>query len=822
MPVFSHLSRRLQQHQHLLLLALFMGVLSALISHYKITQTLDWLWFDSTQQLSSLPPVDDIIIIEIDERSIQTLGRWPWPRDLHADLLHPLSDAKAVFFDVIFSDEDTHNPQADDAFSQALAQQKLVILPLYLEQLGHQGQLLEITPAAKFYQAVDAVGHVHVAADQDGVVRSIYLREGVGSAYWPHVSLALLDQLELNPINSAPALEPDDDTNVSNHHLIVQQDQRWLAMPSPQQGFVHFSFIDLLDESVDPEAFAGKIVFIGATASGLGDIFTTSVGSMAGVELNAWAFHALRHGKMITPVETRIATAINGLLVLCLTFWFGRMSPRGLLLSTLISISALLLLSSGLQLIAAKWMSLIPALIGIVLFYPLWSWRRLEVALDYLRLELGRIRDNSPSVDRDNFQQQQKQQREFWNTLGLSSQQQAKLALEQKSLPQSLHKLYGSELVEQTISQIFREKELANLNQQLIEKSLAQLQDAVMITDAGGHILFTNQSWNSLFSNNFEDDLLHQLNRIALAGQKSWPAILASLYIDKPSYWNQGVLDSEIDLFCQLRLSSLSGQASDTLIITLTNVSELKSAERSRLEALNFLSHDLRSPMVSVLAILELQRKRLKREQYQSPSESMHSEILSKTCEDESFLQSIELLVRKNLSYADSFLQLSRAQSLTEDQLQLCDMHAVVDSAQMQGLALAKSKSIELITQRTRHDAWVMGDHDALERAIINLLSNAIKYSNPNTQITLSIDANANHVSIAVSDQGHGIADEDIHTLFDRFTRGRKAHAEMGAGLGLNYVATVAKRHQGDIQVDSQEHQGSCFTLRIPRVNDEL
>lgn len=817
MQAFQRFARQLRQHQHLLLLALVMSLLSGSLSHNQTTQTLDWLWFDATQKLSSLPAADDMVIIEIDERSIQKLGRWPWPRNHHADILQSLKVSKAVFFDVIFSDEDTQNPQADSDFAQALSEQNTVILPLYLEQLGHQGQLLEITPTQKFYQAIDAIGHVHVAADFDGVVRSIYLREGVGSAYWPHVSLALLNQL--SPKEETP---PTSSNDSYSNHVIVQEDQRWLPMPAPEQGLVHFSFVDVLEGVVAPEALADKIIFIGATAPGLGDIFTTSVGSMAGVELNAWTFQALRHEQMIQPATNKMSTIINAVLVLCLAFWFGRMSPRSLLLATVTSISALLVTSSLLQLFGSQWISFIPALLCIVLFYPLWSWRRLEVALNYLRLELTRLRDNSQSVDREGIQQQQKQQRQFWSALGLSSQQQARLALEQKPLPVSLEKLYGTELVEQTISQISREKMLANLNQELIERSLAQLQDAVMITDAGGNILFTNQSWVSLFPNTSSDNLLQQLNRIELAGQKQWLKVLAGLYTDNPSYSNQGILDSDIDLFCQLRLSSLSGQTSDTLIITLTNVSELKSAERSRLEALNFLSHDLRSPMVSVLAILELQRKRLQRRAKENALSAMGDspDNMVSNSDDSDFLQDIELLVRKNLSYADSFLQLSRAQSLTEDKLQLCDMHAVIDAAQMQGLALAKSKSIELITQRTSLDAWVMGDHDALERAIINLLSNAVKYSDEKTQITLAISATNEEVLVAVSDQGHGIDEEDIEKLFDRFTRGKKNHEEMGAGLGLNYVATVAKRHQGQIEVNSEPNRGSCFTLRIPLEQD--
>jgi len=799
----------LSQHRHLLLLAFIMGLISALLSHHKLTESLDWLWFDATQQLSSLPSTDDLAIIEIDERSIHQLGRWPWPRDRHAQLLSQLPNSQAVFFDVIFSDPDQMNPTADREFASSLSQQSLSFLPLYLEQLGHNGQLLEITPAPLFYQAVDAVGHVHVSADRDGVVRSIFLREGVGSAFWPHISLAMLNKLQPETVASSPPQETE-----HNPHTIVQQQQRWLPMPAAQQGIVHFSFIDVVQGRISPQQFNNKIVFVGATAPGLGDIFTTSIGNMAGVELNAWAFQALRHQQLIQPLPGLDATLLNGFLVFVLCFWFGRLSPRSLLLATSVSAISLLAAAAYVQLYQQLWFSLVPASLCILTFYPLWSWRRLEVALNYLSKELTRLRDQSPHLSELDSQERQLQQRQFWQQLGLSSQRQAALAIEQAPQKVAFNKLYGSELIEQTISQIIREKEVAEINQQLIERSLEQLQDAVLIADAGGQILFTNQSWNQLFEEVRELDLLDQLQRIELPNLKQWSQVLAALFDGDRAFSSQGALNQKIDLFCQLGLSSLSGKTLDTLIITLTNVSQVKAAERSRLEALNFLSHDLRSPMVSVLAILELQRKRIQRQQKTQETDT------SITFNDEELLQSIDVLVRKNLSYADSFLHLSRAQTLTEDHLQLCDMHAVIDTAQVQGLALAKSKSIELITHRSSEDAWVMGDQDALERALINLLSNAVKYSPADTSITLSLRCEDATVCVAIEDQGHGIDAEDIDSLFDRFTRGKHPGEEMGAGLGLNYVATVAKRHQGSIKVDSQINLGSCFTLQLPRASD--
>ena len=77
-PLFQPFTHRLRQHQQLLLLALLMSLSSGLLSYFKATQTLDWLWFDTTQQFSKLPAADDIDIIEIDERRVQKLGGWTW------------------------------------------------------------------------------------------------------------------------------------------------------------------------------------------------------------------------------------------------------------------------------------------------------------------------------------------------------------------------------------------------------------------------------------------------------------------------------------------------------------------------------------------------------------------------------------------------------------------------------------------------------------------------------------------------------------------------------------------------------------------------
>jgi CHASE2 domain-containing sensor protein/nitrogen-specific signal transduction histidine kinase len=748
------------------------------MSYRNSTQTLDLLLYDSLQRFSQMPPADDLIIIDIDEKSIDALGRWPWSRKTHAELLNKLTDAgsSAVLLDIIFSDTDQSDPSSDNLFAKAIARNQHVILPLFIKQVDLHGQVIEVPPAPVFYRAAQSVGHVHVSPDSDGVIRSVFLKEGVGTAYWPHASLAILELLGRKEGFSVPGAQSlisiDEDLQVDSMHLISRDYLNYLPMPGDGQGLRHYSYVDVVSGNVDPQSLANKIVFVGAVAAGLGDIFTTSVGSMAGVELNAWMFHALRSEAFIQKASNDVQGIVNGIIVFLSLLLLGRLSPRSFLTGTSLTIISLVIVSASLQLKFQQWLSVIPAIIAIVIFYPLWNWRRLELALNFLREELNELTN---SIDQEQY-------------LIRSSKK------EEKN-----YRSVGSELITRTIDQLTEIKFLANANRRLIQQSLSELQDAVVISDLDGNIMLSNKAFNDLTETESKT-LINTLESIKLGGNQQWIEIIRRLNKEKKPFTIQGVNTiSGKDLYCQGRLVSVGHGVEDTSVITLTDVSQLKAAEKSRSEALSFLSHDLRSPMVSVLAIIERQR--------------------ALATIDQEVLDPIERLVRKNLDYADSFLQLSRAESLQSSQLLLCDLHAVFDTAQMHAMALAESKQIKLMTARMNSEAWIMAEADLLERAIINLLSNAIKYSPDGSTINFSLTAHDDEYRISVVDQGCGIAEEDMPTLFERFTRSGSQAGVSGAGLGLNFVSIVAERHQASIQVESVLGKGSCFTLALKAVD---
>lgn len=808
---------------------------------------MDWLHYDKTMQLSQLAPVDDIVIIDIDDKSISKLGRWPWPRSLHAQLLDKLTKAqsKAVVFDVLFPELDENHPESDLSFTRAIKRNGSVIMPIYLETLGQQGQVIESPPHALFYKEVQALGHVHLHAESDGIIRSVFLKEGVGTPFWPHLSLALLEQIH-SKLNDDIIPGNRDETLPTMSIGIARDFHNLLPMPSAKQGLRHYSYSDILEGSIDLKNLKEKVVFIGATAAGLGDMLATSVGSMNGVELNAWIFHALRHQQLIQTYPSFNLALITFFTVLFLVMILGQLSPRLFLIFSILSVTGILFASTGILLFCQLWLPVSSAIIGIILFFPLWSWLRAESILRFLRAEIESL--SAANGHKDVTLNRKQIAQDFLYQTGMMDRatnqetQKGKLAIQalykghgkeqglvyfwqsqlEKYALNSLHigldKHKGIEVIARTISQLKSIKENDQKNRQLIEKSLSRLQDAVCIADLCGEITFANrrfQRWiqkganvNSTPYPEESASLLRCLTQLELKSGQTWAQVVSSLYQHNKLFSDEAILRSKSDMqfLCQASLVSINETYSDTLILTFTNITQLKAAENARAEALSFLSHDLRSPMVSVLAILD---------RYHSEP-SKNEQTLSKEA-----IKQIELLVRKNLDYSESFLQLSKADALVETNMSPCDLHAVLDSAQVQAYALAASKSIQVATDRCDEDVWALGDIGLLERALSNLISNAIKFSPNGSVLRLSLKKQGQEAQLSVEDQGLGIDKQDQENVFNRFTRLKNTESIEGAGLGLNFVATVAKKHKGSISLSSELNVGSRFELHLPILSEQ-
>ncbi|MFC3963225.1 sensor histidine kinase [Nocardia jiangsuensis] len=163
-------------------------------------------------------------------------------------------------------------------------------------------------------------------------------------------------------------------------------------------------------------------------------------------------------------------------------------------------------------------------------------------------------------------------------------------------------------------------------------------------------------------------------------------------------------------------------------------------------------------------------------------------------------------------------IALSRLQGAEKlPELEVVDVDTVVNSAVDRSRTAAEAAGITVSTDRPS-GLEVLGDETLLVTALSNLVENAIAYSPTGSHVSVSRSLRGDHVAMAVTDRGIGIAKEDQERVFERFFRSDKARSRAtgGTGLGLAIVKHVAANHNGEITLWSKLGTGSTFTLRIP------
>ena len=229
--------------------ALILQLLVVLVSTTGIFSRVDNLIYDVGQKLYQAPPPQDVIIVAIDENSLSQIGRWPWSRKIHADLITRLKaeGASAIGLDIIFSEADSLRPADDAALSDAIAKAGNVVLPVLLESTRINGQIVETLPLPDMASNAADLGRVHAALDEDGIARSIYLYEGMGAAVWQHFSQAILNvaQNQASKNNFTESKNTGTQANENNMFSLVRKDQRKINFLGPAGHFSTISYVPL-------------------------------------------------------------------------------------------------------------------------------------------------------------------------------------------------------------------------------------------------------------------------------------------------------------------------------------------------------------------------------------------------------------------------------------------------------------------------------------------------------------------------------------------------------------------------------------------------
>ncbi|MGN9145431.1 sensor histidine kinase [Clostridium sp. HCP1S3_A12] len=220
------------------------------------------------------------------------------------------------------------------------------------------------------------------------------------------------------------------------------------------------------------------------------------------------------------------------------------------------------------------------------------------------------------------------------------------------------------------------------------------------------------------------------------------------------------------------------------------------------------VSHDLRSPINTILSILQ-SLKYIDNDKYADDKINEYRAMIKRNS-------------YKMMKLVDNLIDTTKIEEKYYNlNKQAIDVVSLIENTILSMDKYAKQKSIELIFDTNEEEAIVLLDPEAIDRIIVNLVSNAIKFSPKDSTVMINLYIDENNIKIVVKDNGPGIAEEDQKAIFNRFMQSQKnkESSNEGSGIGLDLVSNLVKLHNGNITLNSTVGVGSEFIISIPRIS---
>jgi len=697
----------------------------------------------------------------MDPASLQAKGEWPWPRRTIAQLITDIARDRptALAYHFLF-----FTPSPDDqAVHDAIARTRTYLGVPHRDPKGVRGAHT-LQPVAKIAVAAAGMGAGDSQPDQDGIVRRTLLFEGPPNDLTPRMVLqmARLD-----------GRHPDISKGVSRNGEML------IPYAGPPGSFNTVPAISVLEGKVQKDYFKNKFVLVGATAPELLDNYPTprsGAKGMPSVEVDANVLNSLLDGGAITPVSRPVTLAISVALLWILLVALLRLSPHDNL-RLAAGLSALALAGSVLGVVAlGAWAPPAPYLVTMAIILPYWGWRRLNAASAYFAEQLRALERNAGGA----------------------------VLAQSRSVAEK-----GGDLVLQQMTLLEETRKRISDLRRFVADILADFPDPVLVVDRAGRILTVNQA---------ASDFADGLGVSTAPGAEVEPVLskIATSDGDTRPLWPP---PEDVDMFgSSASARPLTGQgpsgrsyelrftptrsADDEptgWIVHLADITPLVSAMRQREEALQLLSHDMRSPLSAILASLEHPYFR------EAPA---------------TLRRRIEGQAGRTLELADAFVRLAKAES-ADYVFEPIDLSHVLSDAVDAIWPLAQAGGVTVEFDLADLEYVVLADRGLVTRALVNLLDNAVKYSPAGKAVVCRLapaTLNARPaVACEIADSAGGMAQSQLDRLFRRFATSRDAlNGTAGVGLGLALVHTVVTRHNGIIACESADGEGTVFTITLP------
>lgn len=698
-------------------------------------QSLGLVIYDQFVRWWPAEPGKDIVVVAVDDHTLQSGGGWPIKRTAYAQLLRKLADSGntplAIGFDILFPDPMPEDPE----LAEQMRRHRVFLASE--QPRAHQAGGVQTMPAPpvswELARAAQGLTHVNLSFEQDGALRGTRLVVN-GT---PQLALAM---------SGLPAANFESHGSYRRLHLV-----------HPQIGFPTASLADVLSGEVPLEFFKDKYLLVGATAPSLGDHFPTLFSGQEdagtpGVMLHANLLQNLLQGQAVTPVPLVLQLALAWLSLTCALVALLVLSPRAELLVSLTVALCTLLVSLALLVLGHQWFDPGLCFIAMVLLKPVWAWRRNEMILSFMGQRAALL------------QQEPRQRQKLRQGLRLRH--------------------FTSDTLLQYSRMLDKAIGLTQDRLSFLQRLVAQVPIAMLVTDEQGRILLANPGMQHILP----AELLHQ--------GESLQRVLSHLgqpaddleRLARQDHLATLVDPKRGDQYFILRMAPIDESTGNHLwVLSLADVTEMRQFQTQRERTLQLLSHDMRTPIASIIA--------LSRQGGAADVQAIDIHRQASTL----------------LGMMDDFIYSIQAQA-TEYKRTATLLDTLVDEALYQVKELAQARNMHLLLEESNAPLFVQADPRLLTRVLVNLLVNAVRHGQPGTDIAIRITQDpveqahpmvrctiANTVA-ARTDSDHGAQTADTGKSF---------------GLGLEFVKTVVHKHDGQLHTHLPQVPGCTATVQM-------
>jgi signal transduction histidine kinase len=243
-------------------------------------------------------------------------------------------------------------------------------------------------------------------------------------------------------------------------------------------------------------------------------------------------------------------------------------------------------------------------------------------------------------------------------------------------------------------------------------------------------------------------------------------------------------------------------------VTTFEDVSTHKEIDRMKSDFVSMVSHEIRSPMNSVLMQLKVMM------------DGLAGDVSEKQME---ILDRASKKINSLVEMASELLDLAKIESgLITLEKEAVQFNELLEDQRKFHLESAAAKQVSILFEKTPLLPPVSANRRNMEEVVGNLITNAIKYASDGAIINLSVSLENDYLCITVKDTGLGISADDLERIFDRFYRVKNEQTRYitGTGLGLPIVKKIVQAHHGTIQAESEPGKGSTFRVYIPHVTE--